>query len=41
MIPQYCCKECGAVFYGWGTKKICPPDVGGEKGEVNIKNRKI
>ncbi|MBA7549352.1 hypothetical protein ES705_41832 [subsurface metagenome] len=22
MMPEYKCKDCGAVWYGWG--KICP-----------------
>lgn len=24
MILEYKCKECGAVFYGWGGGNICP-----------------
>jgi len=23
-MPKYQCKECGAVWYGWGAGKICP-----------------
>lgn len=23
MIPKYKCKNCGAVWYGWGVGKVC------------------
>jgi rRNA maturation endonuclease Nob1 len=23
-MPKYKCKDCGAVFYGWATSKVCP-----------------
>ena len=29
MAPEYRCKDCGAVWYGWAKKDICPK-CGGE-----------
>ena len=23
-MPKYKCKDCGAIFYGWGKGKVCP-----------------
>ena len=23
-MPEYQCKDCGAIFYDWAENKICP-----------------
>ncbi|MBA7608517.1 hypothetical protein ES703_15694 [subsurface metagenome] len=33
-MPEYRCQNCGAVFFGWGSKMICR-ECGGELEPVN------
>ncbi len=33
-MPEFKCQNCGAVFFGWGSKMICR-ECGGELEPVN------
>lgn len=35
-MPKYECKDCGAIWYGWGAGKACP-NCRGELGQA-LKN---
>ena len=39
-MPEYRCQNCGAVFFGWESGKVCQ-ECGGELEPVNetAKNR--
>ncbi|GAI17804.1 unnamed protein product [marine sediment metagenome] len=40
-MPKYKCQNCGAIFYGWGSERICKK-CGGELEPVpeNTTNKK-
>ncbi len=41
-MPEYKCQNCGAIWYGWGSGKVCR-ECGGTLKAINkaVKRREI